>query len=226
MRRSPHTLFAFALVGVALAFAPRVASACGNAWMREAPRLVALREAEESLENDDLARVRVRAQAVVDDPASDAYQKRRGRRLVALARARSEGAPLEDLTWAAGELRVLHETGGRGDVTLEADLAEVLARHPRTRGEGLAILEGLSKRELLGSRHAVTVLAVARALEATAPSPPPRAIALDVASGPRAMTEDKALGSAAALALSGLVATSLAWFRRRRDRRPEDASLA
>lgn len=195
-----RVLVAGAVVATLVTVAP-AAFPCGNAWMREDPVVVRLREADAALENDDVARARERGREVLADARSNVYQQRRARRLVALGVARRDGATAGELDEAAAVLRELR-TSAPDDVTLEVDLGEVLlrTRTPRGIAEGRALLEPLEKRDLVGSRHAVTELAVVRALEAaTRADGPVASVPADAGRPPRPFAPALALGGSALL---------------------------
>ncbi len=94
----------------------------------------------------------------------------RAERVFALALVRSEGKLDESVGWApSGNLAWAHVTLAdlarvkKESPTAIADLAEAQIRLPTTRAAGVAALEELDRRDLLGSAHAYRALAIARA---------------------------------------------------------------
>jgi hypothetical protein len=101
-----------------------------------------------------------------------------GVRVMALAAVRSDGdiktglgwssATAADrasnVAWGVSRLRMLAKA--MPSDSAKADLGEALARSPKTRGEGLAILEGLASAGSLYTPDAYAALALARSMEA------------------------------------------------------------
>ncbi len=161
--------------GVLLAVAspPRSSSACMNEVVRQLSPVQEIAAAEQDLDDARLGeathRVRVRYPAIraLDGTAPPLAQ--RAQRIYALALVRAEGkldaqlgwAPWGNLEWAVETLADL-DTRRPNDPRSQADLAEARTRLPRTRGEGVRVLEDLDRRDLLGSPYAYRALARAR----------------------------------------------------------------
>ena len=97
---------------------------------------------------------------------------RRAVRVFALAVVRAEGkidenagwAPWGNLEWALETLRDLEASTPNNPVK-QAELAEAQIALPRTRAEGVRVIEDLDGRDLLGSPYAYLALARARQAE-------------------------------------------------------------
>lgn len=93
----------------------------------------------------------------------------RAERIYALALVRTDGkldaesgwTPWANFEWAVETLRDL-EAKKPNNPAVQADLAEARLALSRTRGDGVAVLEDLDRRDLLGSAHAYVALARAR----------------------------------------------------------------
>lgn len=168
---------------------PHEAAACGGEWFPEQtvdPRIHGIARAEQLLSHDRLAaaasviRMIPHIKSLKAAPGSLVG---RAERVLAVALSRSQGAlPVEaevsapvlaafrgrtpaealaNLEWSA---RVLERqsTAKADDVSLKTDLAEALARLPERRAEARALLEDLSKRDLIASPEGYAALASLR----------------------------------------------------------------
>lgn len=166
------------LCALALAGAPRPASACENIVVREIdPVVKSIRRAEALLARGDLKAAAREVLATFPDALRTGPHERkqallrRGQRIVALALVRSGGAVrlghdlpgktaeqrAAGLAWAAGLLRLHYAR--TGDVAVRAELAEALAAVPTERAEALAILRELGDGDLLPTARAWALLA-------------------------------------------------------------------
>lgn len=168
-------LHVFSGVGVLLAVAspPRSSSACINEVQRQLTPVQEIAAAEQDLDDARLGeathRVRVRYPSIRSLDGAAPPLAQRAQRIYALALVRADGqldsqlgwARWGNLEWAVETLADL-DTRRPNDPRSQADLAEARTRLPRTRGEGVRVLEDLDRRDLLGSPYAYLALARAR----------------------------------------------------------------
>lgn len=167
----PRALFA-ALSIAALAVTPRGARACINEVYRELTPVEEIAAAERDLTQDRYLsaamRVRARYPMIRTLDATAPPLALRAQRIFAMALVRADGkletgerwARWGNLEWALETLRELDVT--RADPRSQADLAEAQVRFKRTEAEGVAQLESLDRRDLLGSPYSYLALARAR----------------------------------------------------------------
>jgi len=67
-------------------------------------------------------------------------------------------APSGSVAWSISTLRAI-DASRHGDPVAQADLGEALVSDPTTEAEGLALLDDLASRDLIGSPHAYAALA-------------------------------------------------------------------
>jgi hypothetical protein len=173
--------FVVVVAFVGLWGAPSTADACVNGIELEIERFqatpagqVALAEGE--LANDHpvwaAARIEQELPGVRAFHAKGTPLQRRAVRVFALAVVRSEGridigagwAAWGNLEWALETLRDLEASSPNNPAKL-AELAEAQIALPRTRADGVRVLEDLDGRDLLGSPYAYLALARARQAE-------------------------------------------------------------
>lgn len=109
----------------------------------------------------------VRAEEAGRDPLGT-----RALRVLALAAVRADGnlslggaqswSRSANLQWALQSLREIDQKRPN-DPALRADLGEALARFPHTQDEAFKVLDGLAKKDLMGSPHAYAALGRLRA---------------------------------------------------------------
>lgn len=148
---------AIAIVVLAL-FGAREARACGNATLRDEPAYVALRDAEEALEEGDIVRARELAMPVADGKVRPRFlpeqASARGKRVVALSWVRDPASSADRVDAAIFALAKTSEESPRDD----SALGEAFARAGMNR-EAYDTLEPLAKKDLIGSAYAYAALA-------------------------------------------------------------------
>ncbi|MCA9589374.1 MAG: hypothetical protein KC657_28895 [Myxococcales bacterium] len=152
---------------------PTPARACYNEVIRELSPVEEIATAERDLSHGKLAdatwRVRVRYPSIRSLGPDAPPLALRAQRIYALALVRANGmldsregwARWGNLEWA---LETLRELDGKrpNEPRSQADLAEARVKLPRTRASGVAVLESLDRRDLLGSPFSYIALASAR----------------------------------------------------------------
>lgn len=166
------------VVTAALMCASRPATACVNGVELEIMRfhetptgqlVLAEKDLEDGRNGSAAARVRARFPAIRELDARAAPLARRALRIYAMSIVRSDGkmdAEAGWTTWANREwsLETLRELDAArpNTPTVQADLAEGKLALPRTRAEGVRVLEDLDGRDLLGSPFGYLALARTR----------------------------------------------------------------
>jgi hypothetical protein len=163
----------FSATCAAVLLGPAPAHACDNAVIRELTPVEEIATAERELSHGKLAeatwRVRVRYPSIRALGPDAPPLALRAQRIYALALIRADGkldsregwARWGNLEWA---LETLRELDGKrpNEPRSQADLAEARVKLPRTRATGVAVLESLDRRDLLGSPFSYIALAHAR----------------------------------------------------------------
>jgi len=172
----------FALAAfVGLVAAPSTSDACINGVELEIERMNATPAGQVAIAERELAdghpvwaaaRVQQQFPNIRSEGAKAPPLGRRAVRLYALAIVRSEGkidanagwAPWGNYEWALETLKDL-EASTPNNPARQAELAEAQIALPRTRAEGVRVIENLDGRDLLGSPYAYLALARARQAE-------------------------------------------------------------